>query len=148
MARSFEGTDSQAMTLTVVKPKKFWNDFHFRVQWVQGTSAGMYQYFVKIVPTVYTNVRGYTICSNQFSVTEHFRSSQSGHYVPGVFFFYNISPIKVTFTEKHMSFLHFIKNVCHRRRYIYSFWNSRLCCLSWSEGDKKEDTVGQIQLMC
>ncbi|GAB2219435.1 hypothetical protein Droror1_Dr00007070 [Drosera rotundifolia] len=82
------------------------------VQWVQGTSAGMYQYFVKIVPTVYTNVRGYTIYSNQFSVTEHFRSSQSGRYVPGVFFVYDISPIKVTFTEKHMSFLHFITNVC------------------------------------
>ncbi|GAB2211740.1 hypothetical protein Droror1_Dr00025074 [Drosera rotundifolia] len=72
----------------------------------------MYQYFVKIVPTVYTNVRGYTIYSDQFSVTEHFRSSQSGHYVPGVFFFYDISPIKVTFTEKHMSFLYFITNVC------------------------------------
>ncbi|GAB2217714.1 hypothetical protein Drorol1_Dr00000918, partial [Drosera rotundifolia] len=65
MARSFKGTDSQAMTLTVVEPKKFWNDFHFRVQWVQGTSAGIYQYFVKIVPTVYTNVRGYTIYSDQ-----------------------------------------------------------------------------------
>ncbi|GAB2234815.1 hypothetical protein Droror1_Dr00004081 [Drosera rotundifolia] len=44
--------------------------------------------------------------------SEHLRSSQSGHYVPGVFFFYDISPIKVTFTEKHMSFLHFITNVC------------------------------------
>lgn len=35
----------------------------------------------------------------QFSVTEHFRSSESGRIqaVPGVFFFYDLSPIKVLF---------------------------------------------------
>ncbi|KAL9274466.1 Endoplasmic reticulum-Golgi intermediate compartment protein 3-like protein, partial [Drosera capensis] len=102
--KSFHQTDAFLNDPIVFKREDY--------NWVQGTSAGMYQYFVKIVPTVYTNVRGGTIYSNQFSVTEHFRSSQSGLYVPGVFFFYDISPIKVTFTEKHMSFLHFITNVC------------------------------------
>jgi hypothetical protein len=50
----------------------------------------------------------------QFSVTEHFRSSESGRVqaLPGVFFFYDLSPIKVTFTEQHVSFLHFLTNVC------------------------------------
>lgn len=83
------------------------------VQWTQDKESGMYQYFVKVVPTIYTNVKGHTIHSNQFSVTEHFRDSE-GHYqtFPGVFFVYDLSPIKVTFTENCMSFLHFLTNVC------------------------------------
>ncbi|KAL7176019.1 hypothetical protein ACSBR2_029571 [Camellia fascicularis] len=85
-----------------------------RVQWTQETPSGMYQYFLKVVPTVYTDVRGHTIQSNQFSVTEHFRSAEVGllQSLPGVFFFYDLSPIKVTFAEEHISFLHFLTNVC------------------------------------
>ncbi|CAI5953990.1 unnamed protein product [Closterium sp. NIES-65] len=48
----------------------------------------------------------------QFSVTEHFRPSEMGHSLPGVFFFYDLSPIKVRFTEQNTSFLHFLTNVC------------------------------------
>ncbi|KAL2893881.1 putative endoplasmic reticulum-Golgi intermediate compartment protein 3 [Bienertia sinuspersici] len=49
-----------------------------------------------VVPTVYTDVSGHTINSNQFSVTEHFKSASAGHFstLPGVFFFYDLSPIK------------------------------------------------------
>jgi hypothetical protein len=85
-----------------------------RAQWVQHSSYGMYQYFIKVVPTVYTDINDHIILSNQFSVTEHFRSSESGRVqaLPGVFFFYDLSPIKVTFTEQHVSFLHFLTNVC------------------------------------
>ncbi|CAI8585539.1 unnamed protein product [Vicia faba] len=63
---------------------------------------------------MYTDVNGNTIQSNQFSVTEHFRTGDVGHLqsLPGVFFFYDLSPIKVTFTEQHVSFLHFLTNVC------------------------------------
>ncbi|XAR62174.1 hypothetical protein NMG60_11016826 [Bertholletia excelsa] len=109
-----------------------------RVQWTQETPSGMYQYFIKVVPTVYTDFSGHTIQSNQISVTEHFRSVGAGQLqaFPGVFFFYDLSPIKVTrklkyigykladpeqdltnqtlvtFTEGHVSFLHFLTNVC------------------------------------
>ncbi|ONK74014.1 uncharacterized protein A4U43_C03F1910 [Asparagus officinalis] len=84
------------------------------VQWVQQTPYGMYEYFLKVVPTVYTDIKGNTIQSNQFSVTEHFRTDEIGRVqsIPGVFFFYDLSPIKVTFTEEHVSFLHFLTNVC------------------------------------
>ncbi|KAI9399451.1 hypothetical protein POPTR_002G094400v4 [Populus trichocarpa] len=84
------------------------------VQWTQETPSGMYQYFIKVVPTLYTDVSGHTIQSNQFSVTEHFRGADIGRLqsLPGVFFFYDLSPIKVTFTEEHVSFLHFLTNVC------------------------------------
>ncbi|KAF9614460.1 hypothetical protein IFM89_018696, partial [Coptis chinensis] len=93
-----------------------------------------------VVPTIYTDIRHRKINSNQFSVTEHFRSqevyTQSIH---GVFFFYDFSPIKivcnrsccicqsspvgslttcarlchkVTFNEETMPLLHFLTNVC------------------------------------
>ncbi|PWA41583.1 Endoplasmic reticulum vesicle transporter, C-terminal [Artemisia annua] len=83
------------------------------VHWFQEIPNGMYQYFIKVVPTIYTNIRGRTIQSNQFSVTEHYKSPEVGRRsLPGVFFFYDLSPIKVTFTETHASFLHFMTNVC------------------------------------
>ncbi|KAL7590986.1 uncharacterized protein LOC111893969 [Lactuca sativa] len=83
------------------------------VHWFQVSPNGMYQYFIKVVPTIYTNIRGYTIQSNQFSVTEHYKTPEVGRRsLPGVFFFYDLSPIKVTFTETHISFLHFMTNVC------------------------------------
>ncbi|GAB2217221.1 hypothetical protein Droror1_Dr00000393 [Drosera rotundifolia] len=84
------------------------------VHWTHATPNGMYQYFLKVVPTVYTHVNGHSIQSNQFSVTEHFKTASVGHLqmLPGVFFFYDLSPIKVNFTEQHISFLHFLTNVC------------------------------------
>ncbi|KAI3920012.1 hypothetical protein MKW98_001268 [Papaver atlanticum] len=84
------------------------------VRWMQEVPNGMYQYFIKVVRTVYTDISGHTIQSNQFSVTEHFRGAGYGQSrsIPGVFFFYDLSPIKVTFTEGHVSFLHFLTNVC------------------------------------
>ncbi|XP_024971782.1 endoplasmic reticulum-Golgi intermediate compartment protein 3-like [Cynara cardunculus var. scolymus] len=84
------------------------------VRWTQQTPSGMYQYFLKVVPTVYTDVSEHRIQSNQFSVTEHFKGAEVGRLqtLPGVFFFYELSPIKVTFREEHVSFFHFLTNVC------------------------------------
>lgn len=67
-----------------------------------------------VVPTIFKGVRGRTIDSNQFSVTEHFKGSDLGLFqsITGVYFFYDLSPIKVTFTEEHVSFFHFLTNVC------------------------------------
>ncbi|KAE8669125.1 Detected protein of confused Function [Hibiscus syriacus] len=83
-------------------------------QWTQEQPSGMFQYFIKVVPTVYTDASGHTIQSNQFSVTEHFKGAETGQLqsLPAVYFFYDLSPIKVTFTEQHVSFLHFLTNVC------------------------------------
>ncbi|KAK4741195.1 hypothetical protein SAY87_024783 [Trapa incisa] len=84
------------------------------VQWSHDTQYGMYQYFIKVVPTVYTHIWGHTIKSNQYSVTEHFKNNEFGRFqaFPGVFFFYDFNPIKVTFKEEHISFLHFMTNIC------------------------------------
>ncbi|KAI3755284.1 hypothetical protein L1987_55080 [Smallanthus sonchifolius] len=83
------------------------------VHWFQKNPNGMYQYFIKVVPTVYTPLRGTVIRSNQFSVTEHYKGPDIGQRAPpGVFFFYDLSGIEVNFTETHTSFLHFLTNIC------------------------------------
>ena len=50
-----------------------------------------------MVPTLFTSASNKTIATNQYSVTEHFKPSDvvAGHNLPGVFFFYDLSPIKV-----------------------------------------------------
>ena len=47
---------------------------------------------------MYHDLRGRETRSNQFSVTEHFRRQDAdmGLNTPGVFFFYEMSAIKVT----------------------------------------------------
>ncbi|KAF5444161.1 hypothetical protein F2P56_036658 [Juglans regia] len=84
------------------------------VQWVHENPNGAYQYFIKVVPAIFTDIRGRTIQSNQYSVTEHFRSADPGRSrsLAGVFFFYDISPVKVTFKEEHIPFLHFMTHIC------------------------------------
>nr|CAB3487248.1 unnamed protein product [Digitaria exilis] len=37
-------------------------------QWVQHSSYGMYQYFIKVVPTVYTDINDHIILSNQMQL--------------------------------------------------------------------------------
>eukprot|EP00285_Hemiselmis_virescens_P018492 CAMPEP_0173406404 /NCGR_PEP_ID=MMETSP1356-20130122/64523_1 /TAXON_ID=77927 ORGANISM="Hemiselmis virescens, Strain PCC157" /NCGR_SAMPLE_ID=MMETSP1356 /ASSEMBLY_ACC=CAM_ASM_000847 /LENGTH=180 /DNA_ID=CAMNT_0014367389 /DNA_START=8 /DNA_END=546 /DNA_ORIENTATION=+ len=75
--------------------------------------AAMYQYFVKVVPTKYHYLNRTHVDTYQYSTTENFRkldAFQRG--LPGVFFFYDLSPIMVTFRETRNSFLHFLTGVC------------------------------------
>ena len=87
------------------------------------SGSGMFQYFVKIVPTTYESLSGAVINTNQFSVTEHFKpveeseaaSGGHGHShagLPGVFIMYDLSPIMVKFRESRKSFSHFLTGVC------------------------------------
>lgn len=76
---------------------------------------GMYQYFIKVVPTTYEALDGKVLNTNQFSVTEHYkglRSDNSGHGLPGAFFMYELSPIMVRFVETRKSLAHFLTGVC------------------------------------
>jgi hypothetical protein len=47
-------------------------------------------------------------------VTEHVTNikAREGHGLPGVFIFYEMSPIKVIMSEERKSFLHFITQLC------------------------------------
>lgn len=77
------------------------------------TSEGpsLSRYFVKVVPTTFERLNGEVIYSNQFSVTEYFRMVSEDDRVfriPGLFFVYDLAPIKVTITEQRgQSFLRF-----------------------------------------
>ena len=75
---------------------------------------GMYQYYIKIVPTVYKYIDGREVVSNQYSVTEHLRhvNPGTGRGLPGVWFFYEVSPVHAVFEETKRSFMEFITSVC------------------------------------
>jgi endoplasmic reticulum-Golgi intermediate compartment protein 3 len=69
--------------------------------------AGMYEYFLKVVPTSYTSLRNETTQSNQYSVTENYRAMDAAvmaanNLPPAIVFFYDISAIKVCIQGMHV----------------------------------------------
>lgn len=80
--------------------------------------SALYQYYVKVVPTTYRKLGGRVLHSCQYSVTEAVRTidadaGRSMEFVlPGVFFIYDISPIKVSYEESRTSFWAFITSLC------------------------------------
>ncbi|OAY32105.1 hypothetical protein MANES_14G166600v8 [Manihot esculenta] len=78
----------------------------------QGKPNGLHQYLLMAVPTIYTDIKGEIIKTNQYSVTEHHHLESANYDAPGVFFIYDFYPIKVTFKEDHIPFLHFVTSIC------------------------------------
>jgi len=76
--------------------------------------GGMFMYYAKVVPTSYHYLDGKIVDTNQFSVTEHFRTvkKSEGQGLPGIFVFYELSPIMVQFTETKKSLAHFLTQLC------------------------------------
>jgi len=77
--------------------------------------SGVFQYFVKVVPTTYKYADAHSVDSCQYSVTDQFKSAHDpskGFVLPGVFFIYDISPIMVKFTEKRTTFTYFLTSLC------------------------------------
>jgi endoplasmic reticulum-Golgi intermediate compartment protein 3 len=76
-------------------------------------SYGMYQYYFQIVPTTYKYLDGRTIETNQYSVTEHMRhvSPGSGRGLPGVFLFYEVSPLHVVIEEYRKGWVSFFTSL-------------------------------------
>mmetsp|Transcript_17742 Transcript_17742/g.25041 ORF Transcript_17742/g.25041 Transcript_17742/m.25041 type:complete len:438 (+) Transcript_17742:165-1478(+) len=83
---------------------------------------GMYQYYIQVVPTTYKFLNGTIIQTNQYSVTEHMRhvSPGSNRGLPGVFFFYEVSPLHVDIEEYRRGFVHFFTGVCSVIGGVYS----------------------------
>ncbi|XP_076219910.1 endoplasmic reticulum-Golgi intermediate compartment protein 3-like, partial [Aptenodytes patagonicus] len=80
-----------------------------------GAASMMFQYFVKVVPTVYMKVDGEVVRTNQFSVTRHEKIANGllgDQGLPGVFVLCELLPMMVKLTEKHRSFTHFLTGVC------------------------------------
>uniref|UniRef100_A0A7G3AGZ8 Endoplasmic reticulum-Golgi intermediate compartment protein 3 n=2 Tax=Lutzomyia longipalpis TaxID=7200 RepID=A0A7G3AGZ8_LUTLO len=77
--------------------------------------AMMFQYYIKIVPTLYIKRSGEAVHTNQFSVTRHQKvvsiiTGESG--MPGIFFSYELSPLMVKYTETENSIGHLATNIC------------------------------------
>jgi Endoplasmic reticulum vesicle transporter. len=65
----------------------------------------MFNYYIKIIPTIYERLDGSKLFSNQFSVTKHSKtvgafSGGGDGGMPGIFFSYELSPLMVKITEK------------------------------------------------
>lgn len=79
-----------------------------------GDTHGMQQYYIKIVPTRYRALDGAEVQSNQYAVTEHLRhlSPGSGRGLPGVYLFYEVSPLQAVFEERRKGVLPFVTGLC------------------------------------
>lgn len=77
--------------------------------------SGMYQYYISVVPTLYRFLNGTSIRTNQFQVTEHLRHVEPGsdRGLPGIFFFYELSPLHVEIAEEYRrGWVAFVTSVC------------------------------------
>ena len=85
--------------------------------------TAVYQYFIKIVPTNYTDTaKGESFLSYQYSFTEKIipvgdgldgmHKAGPGVKLPGVFFVYELSPFMVQSTVQSEPFAHFLTHVC------------------------------------
>lgn len=75
----------------------------------------MFNYYLKIVPTMYVFLNGSVLHTNQFSVTTYQKSVAAGKGesgMPGIFFSYELSPLMVKITEKSNSIGHLATNIC------------------------------------
>uniref|UniRef100_A0A672Q4R2 Endoplasmic reticulum-Golgi intermediate compartment protein n=1 Tax=Sinocyclocheilus grahami TaxID=75366 RepID=A0A672Q4R2_SINGR len=102
------GLDNINMT-HFIKHLSFGKDYPGIINPLDGTNVAapqasmMYQYFVKIVPTIYVKADGEVVKTNQFSVTRHEKVANGligDQGLPGVFVLYELSPMMVKFTEK------------------------------------------------
>ncbi len=76
--------------------------------------TGMYQYYAKVVPTDYVYRDGSVLATNQYSVTDHFQRivSANARGLPGIYVFYDLSPIKVRIVEDGSRLAGFLTSVC------------------------------------
>ncbi|KAJ5070557.1 endoplasmic reticulum-golgi intermediate compartment protein [Anaeramoeba ignava] len=74
----------------------------------------MFQNFITVVPTIYQPTSGDRILTNQYSVYDYSREiyKDSNNGLPGVFFFFDFSPIVVHLQEQNKSFFHFLTQLC------------------------------------
>ncbi|TFJ83594.1 hypothetical protein NSK_004699 [Nannochloropsis salina CCMP1776] len=105
------------------------NPLDGKVKYVSSTvGTGLFQYFIKVIPTHYKGRAGEAIRTNRISVTERFkplhkegeaRLTGDSHahndqtsVLPGVFFIYDLSPFNVEVSTVSVPFSHFLVKLC------------------------------------
>ena len=73
-----------------------------------------FNYYLKIVSTIYVSKYNEVFESSQFAVTRHKKRTDDtmGDGLPGVFFIYELAPMMVKYTETSRSFMHFMTSIC------------------------------------
>ena len=82
--------------------------------------TGLYQYYIKLIPTIHTNEWGSKFCTNQFTVTEKYRqflvpdanNTQLAAVLPGIFFIYELSPFMIESQKSIVPPTHFLTKIC------------------------------------
>ena len=90
-----------------------------------GASTGLYQYFIRVIPTIYTDESTQKTNTNQFTVTDRFRPlslpkiDSNGNIqmvtdavLPGIFFVYELSPFMIEASSSRMPFFHLLTKIC------------------------------------
>jgi len=102
--------------------------YHFRCL-TNGESTlafTMFQYFVSLVPTTYTDaLTGSSLKTYQYYVTDHRRTlgHEANAGIPGIFIKYDFEAVSVDIAEeRNFTFAHFLVRLC-------GIIGGRLCCL-------------------
>eukprot|EP00943_MAST-04B_sp_MAST-4B-sp1_P007112 g7112.t1 len=131
---------------------------------IHKSKTGVYQYYIKVIPTLYTKYNGVVLSSNQYSYTDKFvpvgegvpeeeetkkeHQPHRGHghrhasiirALPGVFFIYDMSPFQVRRTEESTSIFHFLVRLCAVLGGVFAV--SRMIDRVW--GGAREFVVGK-----
>lgn len=82
-------------------------------------ASAVMQYFLKVVPTTFDPLKGANMSTNQYSVTESMKvSNQMNGMVegttktPGIYFSYELSPIRVSYRETRATLGEFLTSLC------------------------------------
>ena len=76
----------------------------------QSNENKIYEYYLKVVPTSYTDVRGNNFNVHQFTANNN--EVKAHMLIPTIFFRYDISPILVKIVQYKESTLHFLVQIC------------------------------------
>lgn len=81
---------------------------------IYDADTGMHQYFVKLVPAEIVSLHGAPHYSYRYAVTQHFLPIRptSRTAAPGVFFVWELSPLKVRMVETGRSLSELVTDVC------------------------------------
>lgn len=85
-------------------------------------STGLFQYFIKVIPTIYTDDRKRKLYTSQYTFSDRFRplkmpkvdgtSQVVEAILPGIFFVFDISPFMIEVTKSYMPWSHFLTKIC------------------------------------
>ena len=89
------------------------------------SGQSIFEYYTKVVPTRYKPLSGNDEITNQYSVTMHETKLKlkEGYGIPGVYFFYEFSPLMVEIREHRTPLFSFFNtSMCYYWWYIYCYW--------------------------